>query len=88
MDACFLLYILMLLGVDMRQVGPSVKESFHIFKNKIQERGLLKDLVTVGISASMNGKKSLFYKLNIRNTGSGGVCVCVCVCVCKGTRAL
>jgi hypothetical protein len=60
MDACLLRYMLMLPGVDMRQYDRSVKESYHIFKNKLQKRGKLKGLVTFGPTTSMTGKKYLF----------------------------
>jgi hypothetical protein len=52
----------MLLGVDMREADPSGKESYYILKTKIQKRGKLKRLFTLGLCAPMNGNKYLFYK--------------------------
>lgn len=58
--------MLMLPGLDMQQADPSVKDSYHIFKNKIRKRGRLKGLINFDLWTSMIGKKYLFYKLSIR----------------------
>lgn len=60
MDACLLLCMLMLPSADMRRADPPVKESYHVFKYKTQNRGKLKGLVKFDLCAPMLERNNYF----------------------------